>query len=68
MLSHVAVELHVDRFYEVLHLSLSNSALLKLLDFVLRHATAIERACIEALENHIKHKEDAIHATRGIEE
>ena len=68
MLSHITVELHVDRFYEVLHLLLSDSALLKLFYFVLRHATAIECACIEGLENHISQKEDAKHATCGIEE
>ena len=63
MLSHITVELHVDRFYEVPHLLLCYSALLKLLDFVFRHATAIECACIEGLENHISQKEDAKHAT-----
>ena len=63
MLCHIAVEFHVDRFYEVLHLLLSDSAFLKLFYFVLRHATAIECACIEGLENHIKQQEEAKHAT-----
>ena len=68
MLSHITVELRVNRFYEVPHLLFCYSALLKLFDFVLGHATAIECACIEGLENHISQKEDAKHATCGIEE
>lgn len=42
MLSHITVEFHVNRFYEVPHLLLSDSAFLILLNFVFRHATAIE--------------------------
>ena len=68
MFSHIAVEFRVDGFYKVPHLLLCDSAFLKPLDFVFRHATAIECACIEGLENHIEQKEETKHTSCSIEE